>query len=76
MRRVGRKFVEGYEENVKKRVMSDTVSGLNMRSVTEMREGRPVTSQLFLFVKYYLSPVMVRQLITEYSYALYFRTST
>ena len=56
MRRVGRMFFEGYEENVMKRVMSDTVFRLNMKNATEMREGKPATSQLFLFVKYYLSP--------------------
>ena len=39
-----------------KRVMSDSVFRLNMRNATEMREGKPATSQLFLFVKHYLSP--------------------
>ena len=56
MKRVGRKFGEGYEEKVKKRVLSDTVIKVNMMNGTEMREGRPATSQLFLFVKHYLSP--------------------
>ena len=56
MRRVGRMFFEGYEENVMKRVMSDTIFKLNMRNATEMREGKPATSQLFLFAKHYLSP--------------------
>ena len=50
------KFGEGYEENVMKRVLSDAVFRLNMRNATEMREGRPATSQLFLFIKHYLSP--------------------
>ena len=56
MRRVGRMFFEGYEENVMKRVMSDTIFKLNMKNATEMREGRPATSRLFLFVKNYSSP--------------------
>ena len=39
-----------------KKVLSDTVFKVNMKNGTEMREWRPATSELFLFVKHYLSP--------------------
>ena len=53
---------------LKRRVISDTVFRLDMKNVSEMREGRQTTLQLFLVVKYFLSHVYSKTLFTECSY--------
>ena len=42
-----RMFAEGYEENVMKKVLSNPMLRKNMKYATELRTGRPATSQLF-----------------------------
>ena len=49
-----RMFGEGYEENVMKKVVSNPMLRNNMMYATELRTGRPATSQLFLFAKQHI----------------------